>query len=91
VITALWIAGGIVAYVAAACLLGKYMARNGEDYPAMPPEAYPGELAHLRDLLLAVSRLANTDDRVNELLIDHYSDHRIVDAQLTKAGDLDGS
>jgi hypothetical protein len=82
--------GALVAlslYVWGASRLGKAMDRNGDRYPAVPPEAYPGELAHLRDLLLAVCRLANDDDRLTDLLIDHYSDSRIVDAQLAKGGD----
>ncbi|MFF3324912.1 hypothetical protein [Streptomyces sp. NPDC002889] len=50
-------------------------------------EEYPGELAHLRDLLRAVGRLADKQPEgnpVTELLIDHYSDSRMVDAQLAK-------
>ncbi|MGW7053064.1 hypothetical protein [Streptomyces sp. NPDC054887] len=56
---------------------------------ASPQEEYPGELAHLRDLLRAVGRLADTQPEGNpltELLIDHYSDSRIADAQLAKGG-----
>ncbi|GAA2929324.1 hypothetical protein [Streptomyces enissocaesilis] len=54
-----------------------------------PQEEYPGELAHLRDLLRAVGRLADTQPKGNPLtvlLIDHYSDSRMVDAQLAKEG-----
>ncbi|MER5461603.1 hypothetical protein ABT010_13135 [Streptomyces sp. NPDC002668] len=50
-------------------------------------EEYPGELAHLRDLLRDVGRLADKQPEgnpVTELLIDHYSDSRMVDAQLAK-------
>ena len=53
-------------------------------------ETYEGELAHLRTLLAALQRLdAEAGDRsqVRELLTDHYSDSRIVDPQLAKAGE----
>ena len=50
-------------------------------------EGYPGELEHLRSLLRDVGRLADSQPKGNpltELLIDHYSDSRMVDAQLAK-------
>lgn len=51
-------------------------------------EAYPGELAHLRDLLRQVCRLEGTlpdGGPLRELLVDHYSDTRMVDASLRRA------
>lgn len=69
---------------------------GGYHYPGVPcdgscnttgDEGYPGELEHLRSLLRDVSRLADTQPKGNpltELLIDHYSDSRMVDAQLAK-------
>lgn len=51
-------------------------------------EAYEGELAHLRSLLATLQRLdaeAGEHSLVRELLVDHYSDARIVDPQLTNS------
>lgn len=63
-----------------------YAAVNGLPVEARHPvESYPGELDHLRDLLAAVNRAANENklsEPFNDLLIDHFSDTRIVDAQL---------
>lgn len=59
------------------------------DLAKSPDEEYLGELAHLRDLLRAVGRAADKQPKGNpitELLIDHYSDSRIVDAELAKQG-----
>lgn len=53
-------------------------------------ERYEGELAHLRSLLATLQRLdseAGEHSLVRELLINHYSDARIVDPELTKAGE----
>lgn len=53
-------------------------------------ERYEGELAHLRTLLASLQRLdaeAGENSPVSELLIDHYSDARIVDPQLAGAGE----
>jgi hypothetical protein len=53
-------------------------------------EAYEGELAHLRTLLADLCRLdreMGEQSPVKELLIDHYSDARMVDATLAKAGE----
>lgn len=55
-----------------------------------PVEAYPGELAHLRSLLREVEKLAagaTEGSPLAELLVDHYSDCRYVDAQLAEGGD----
>jgi hypothetical protein len=47
-------------------------------------EKYPGELQHLRDLLATLDRIERhrRDPVLTELLVDHYSDPRAVDAQL---------
>ncbi|MEE4540945.1 hypothetical protein V2S66_03055, partial [Streptomyces sp. V4-01] len=70
-----------------------YAAVNGlPPETRKPVEQYPGELEHLRELLAAVGRTAPQSDASNpltEILIDHYSDARIVDAQLA-AEDHDG-
>lgn len=53
------------------------------------PEQYPGELEHLRGLLREVCRLSQgdaADSPLAQILIDHYSDPRIVDAQLAEGG-----
>jgi hypothetical protein len=50
-------------------------------------ESYPGELEHLRGLLRALCRLPETP-ALRDLLVDHYSDCRMVDATLAEAGEV---
>jgi hypothetical protein len=64
-----------------------YAAVNGLPPETREPvEEYPGELEHLRALLASVGKAADGDDAMNDLLIDHYSDSRIVDPQLNPGG-----
>lgn len=63
----------------------RYVGAQGGD--EQPTEEYPGELAHLRELLRKLCRLENeTPDGspLRELLIDHYSDSQMVDADLRR-------
>lgn len=69
-----------------------YAALNGLPPEARKPvEEYPGELAHLRSLLSAVKHAAPTADPeaanpLTKILIDYYSDARIVDHTLASTG-----
>lgn len=52
-------------------------------------ESYPGELEHLRALLREVCRLPETP-ALREVLIDHYSDCRMVDALFAERDEAGG-
>ncbi|MEE4546504.1 hypothetical protein V2S66_31630, partial [Streptomyces sp. V4-01] len=54
-----------------------------------PVEEYPGELERLRALHTALGKAAGDNDALNDFLIDHFSDSRIVDPQLDAAAEAE--